>query len=1028
MNYQLENDFQLTCAKCGSTNPTSAKFCNSCGTPMDSMLSNDTQTDPFIGKLVGHRFVVQKKIGEGGMGVVYRGIQTGIERPVALKLLHAEFAKDKTLLERFKNEAATASMLTHPNTVTIYDFGSTDDGSLYIAMEFLQGTELSQVIKSEGAMNWMRAGEIAIQICSSLEEAHNNKIIHRDLKPDNIMLSDRGERKDIVKVLDFGIAKIKNREDQKQLTAAGEIFGTPEYISPEQIKGESLTSSSDIYSLGVILYHMLTGTLPFVAPQPMALLVKHLADVPPPFSQANSTVHVPTELETLVMLSLAKTPKERPRSMAEIAGFLKQLIKTHKQQTIQIESSLSKVIADKSQRISVHAYHPASNEAHAHSLPSKNPAAEQRSMSARYPAVPQRSISDNYPAMDQRSRSAKYPAVQQRSMSARYPAVQQKSISANYPAMDQRSRSAKYPAVEAAPTSGAHQIVSAPSEKTINHRPDAAVDSSDQNATLVEKPHQKKFSADYLDTDFPSKNRSKDEILRELIKKMKRKRDFPAVSKHVSELNSKVSNDSISARQLSNVILKDYSLTNKLLKLINSPYYGQVRGKITTVSRAVVLMGFDQVRQAALGLLMFDHFCMQAGPEAQALSNSMLASLLSGLTARHIAGRVPGINIEEAFVCAMMRSLGKNLVAFYFPTKYQSILQTMRKKKLSEERASTEVLGVTFEELAQALAREWSLPDSILQSMAKLPDGPLDKPKDAGEKMRNVSAFSNELTYISTHGSLETRIDDMNALLHKYEETFQMSQEEVEQLYEDLSEKLEDYSEAMNLGFKNSPLIKRIMAWSGHQVSTVPDPLTIAPAGDHTVRPLISYTPEKLAREERVARERILLQGVDEVAAAVARHEDMNNIVSIVLETMYRGLKLSHVLFCLYDTKTDSIRARSGFGDEIDDLIRKFHFKHSRSGDLFTTSMAQGRDMFVDLNNKGYLSNIPAWYRDNIVPLPQQFIIYPVLVNSFAVGLFYGDVAEGQEKLSRAHLSHMMKLRANATKAIKRAMPKIRKR
>ncbi len=988
MDYQIENEQQTYCNHCGTPNPQEARFCSTCGTSIGSggnIGQNQTPDDPFVGKLIGHRFIVQKKIGEGGMGVVYRGVQTGIERPVALKLLHREYARDANLLERFKNEAATASMLTHPNTVTIYDFGSTDDGSLYIAMEFLEGRELSQLIREEGALEWERACDIAIQICHSLEEAHNNRIIHRDLKPDNIMLSSRGSRIDIVKVLDFGIAKMKNREAQTQLTAAGEIFGTPEYMSPEQIKGDALTPASDIYSLGVILYHMLTGVLPFIAPQPMALLVKHLTDVPPPFNQANSTINVPSELEMLVMMSLAKSVKERPQSMADIAMFLKTLVQTHQQVPIHIESTLSRVIADKSQRISIPA-------------PSRNP----------------------------------QPASASQKLQTASPMHAASTAHATASARHQVSQSGRVQTVQARPTPQAmqrpNQTISA---RTVNERP-GGKSSTDKNQlpdTVVEKPGRDKIpDLELYDTDFPSVNRSKEDILRELIKKMKRKRDFPAVSKHVSELNTKVNNKSISARQLSNVILKDYSLTNKLLKLINSPYYGQVRGKVTTVSRAVVLMGFDQVQQSALGLLMFDHFCMQAGPQAQALTNSMLSSLLSGLTARYIAGKVPRLNIEEAFVCAMMRSLGKNLVAFYFPGKYQQIIKTMRRDKLSEERASLAVLGVTFEELAQELAREWSLPESILESMGKLPDGPLTKPKSSDEKLRNVAAFANELTYTSTHGAIENRQDDMKALLQKYEETFQIEPEELEQLYQDLSSKLEDYSEAMNLGFKDSPLIKRIMAWSGQQVSMIPDPLTVAPSVEGIVRPLISYTPEKLAREERVARERILLQGIDEVAAAVARHEDMNNIVSIILETIFRGLKLSRVLFCLYDPKADTIRARSGFGDEIDDVIKSFHFKQSRSGDLFTTSLAQGRDMFVDLSARGYISKLPSWYREIFNPLPAQFILYPVLVNSFSVGLFYGDVAEGSELLSRTHLSHMMKLRAHATKSIKRAMPKIRKR
>ncbi|MBN2714858.1 MAG: protein kinase, partial [Deltaproteobacteria bacterium] len=378
MNYQLENEIQTFCPNCGNPNPGAAKFCATCGNALGPVAQTPPTPsgDPFIGTLIGHRFVVQKKIGEGGMGVVYKGIQTGIERPVALKLLHREYARDANLLERFKNEAATASMLTHPNTVTIFDFGSTDDGSLYIAMEFLEGTELSQLIKSEGALPWERTCDIAIQICRSLDEAHNNRIIHRDLKPDNVMLSSRGTQTDVVKVLDFGIAKIKNREDQMQLTAAGEIFGTPEYMSPEQIKGEQLTPASDIYSLGVILYHMLTGTLPFTAPQPMALLVKHLTDEPPPFSQANSMISVPSQLETLVMMSLSKSMKERPQSMAEIADFLKKLVATHRQPVIQIESTLLKTIEDKSQRISIPAQSAAQSTSNRMRTPAESPSGQ----------------------------------------------------------------------------------------------------------------------------------------------------------------------------------------------------------------------------------------------------------------------------------------------------------------------------------------------------------------------------------------------------------------------------------------------------------------------------------------------------------------------------------------------------------------------------------------------------------------------------------------------------------------------------
>ena len=312
---------EFFCPQCSSPNPKDTVFCGKCGTRLVHDSPETPASDPLIGTFVGDRFLVHDKLGEGGMGVVYRAEQTAIKREVALKVLHSNLTQDESLFARFQNEAAACSRLNHPNTITIYDFGKTSQSSLYIAMEFIRGISLDDEIQNKGAMDVARACHIAIQVCGSLEDAHNNSIIHRDLKPENVMLCERAGETDVVKVLDFGIAKIMEDESQDQrkaLTKTGMVFGTPQYMSPEQIRGEKVDNRTDIYSLGVMLYQMLTGALPFTAETPMGLLTKHLMDTPPPLEPHG----VPAPVAAAVMASLEKEASARPQSMRDFGRML----------------------------------------------------------------------------------------------------------------------------------------------------------------------------------------------------------------------------------------------------------------------------------------------------------------------------------------------------------------------------------------------------------------------------------------------------------------------------------------------------------------------------------------------------------------------------------------------------------------------------------------------------------------------------------------------------------------------------------
>ena len=284
--------------------------------------------DPFIGRsILAGQFEVLEKIGTGGMGSVYKASQPAMNRMVAIKILHPKLAGRKDLTSRFRREARAMSQLSHPNTVKVFMYGELeDDGSLYIVMELLEGLNLNQRVRKEGPLPVERAIPILIQVCGALQEAHDLGIVHRDMKPENIFLSCQGGIPDFPKVLDFGLAKVTERQMQPGsiiLTQEGMVFGTPEFMSPEQAQGKTLDARSDIYSLAIILYEALTGKLPFRARTPMEYIQKHVTEPPIPLSERVPDKQFPPALDAVLTKALAKKPEDRFQSAGEFAHALR---------------------------------------------------------------------------------------------------------------------------------------------------------------------------------------------------------------------------------------------------------------------------------------------------------------------------------------------------------------------------------------------------------------------------------------------------------------------------------------------------------------------------------------------------------------------------------------------------------------------------------------------------------------------------------------------------------------------------------
>jgi eukaryotic-like serine/threonine-protein kinase len=291
-------------------------------------------TDPFIGTVLNNRFRVEAKLGEGGFGAVYRGTQTATGRRVAIKLLHPEMTRDENLVARFKREGLVLCNLRDAHTITTYDFDQTPEGTLYIAMELLEGRSLHQVFHDEAPIGWQRVGTVLTMMCSSLAEAHAQGIVHRDLKPENIFLEKRPNHPEFVKILDFGIAKVMRGEgsvDPKapQLTATGQTLGTLEYMSPEQLMGKQLDGRSDIYALGVLAYELMTGRLPFPdAKGPAGLITAQLKQTPKQPSEVNPGGGIPPGMDRILLRCLEKDKNNRFPDVNALARALQDCLHT----------------------------------------------------------------------------------------------------------------------------------------------------------------------------------------------------------------------------------------------------------------------------------------------------------------------------------------------------------------------------------------------------------------------------------------------------------------------------------------------------------------------------------------------------------------------------------------------------------------------------------------------------------------------------------------------------------------------------
>ena len=334
------------CPVCSSQFPDDVKFCPNDG----ATLRGAAPTTNLVGQVVADRYHIVKKLGEGGMGQVYLAEHVKMGRRSAIKVMNPSMVHDPDAVARFNREAANASRITHPNVCAVYDFGETPDGVIYLAMEFIEGEPLTDLIQREGALKIHRAFNIFRQVADALQAAHDLGIVHRDLKPDNIMLTKNRGGADVVKVVDFGIAKaVGGDESGQKVTKTGLVVGTPEFMSPEQLSGDKLDGRSDLYSLALVFYKMLTGDLPFKADTVQETMIKRLTDEPAKLAATRPDLSFPAGLQEVLDNALARTPVERYQTVSKFAQDVVSVTGVGSAATMAVPATRNNVESEKTQ-------------------------------------------------------------------------------------------------------------------------------------------------------------------------------------------------------------------------------------------------------------------------------------------------------------------------------------------------------------------------------------------------------------------------------------------------------------------------------------------------------------------------------------------------------------------------------------------------------------------------------------------------------------------------------------------------------
>lgn len=519
---------------------------------------------------------------------------------------------------------------------------------------------------------------------------------------------------------------------------------------------------------------------------------------------------------------------------------------------------------------------------------------------------------------------------------------------------------------------------------------------------------------------------SKQATLDFLLRRMRHGSDFPALTSTISSVNEALSADNERASVLCNTILKDFALTNKLLKLVNAVHFGQFGGAVSTISRAVTILGYDGVRNVALSLVLLEH--LQNKAQAASLKDEVVQTFFCGIMARQMVQKLGVRDAEHAFICAMFHRLGKLLAIFYLHEEAQAVERLREARGFDEARASTEVLGISFEELGIGVAREWKFPDVIIDSMRHTTEPLRNRRAFDQDPLRALAGLSSELCDVVANVTEADRPDELSAIVGKYS-GLGLNELGLQKLIAESTVEVtrEAMQVGMGIGTAKSRFLANAKEASGQRLeeeedAAEPDTMdTIVQANPLAQSMTLEVTvPQAVARPNAEQRRSLLSAGVQDITNTLVGDYELNDVLRIILETMYRAIGFTRVLLLVRDQKTNGLRARFGFGHDADEIVQKgFNVPLNGPRDIFYASISQGADLCIeDIDVEKIRPHVPAWFRELLST--RGVVLFPILVNHRPVALIYADTdSAGSLQFAPEELNLLKTLRNQAVLAIK---------
>jgi serine/threonine protein kinase len=540
------------------------------------------------------------------------------------------------------------------------------------------------------------------------------------------------------------------------------------------------------------------------------------------------------------------------------------------------------------------------------------------------------------------------------------------------------------------------------------------------------------------DTAEAAKTESSASTLEFLLRRMRHKSDFPAMSSAISTINRIALSEKENVASLSNAILKDFALTNKILRMVNSAFYRRYAGdSISTVSRAIVVLGFNTIRDLAVSLILFEH--LQNKEHAAQLREDFLHANMSSIVARELAVTYVPQEAEESFICAQFHNLGRILCRYYFPEEASAIDRLISVEKCSEENAALRVLGITFQDLGIGIAKNWNFPDTIIHSMQRLPAGKVSKPTTRVERLRTLATCANEISTAVERYTGDDRKAELARIRSHFGESVPLSAKQFDNALAESVEEITELAKIVRINLKQTRFGRSLLEAPAAETATsaapppdslvVPGTLSESTAAfdrpDPVPAPAASQEsgstpaePPPPAPEEAQA---ILTAGIQDISRALVEDFSLGDLLRIILETMYRAMTFRRVLLCMRDGRTGIMSARFGFGADVDRAIEKFRFTMGRNQDIFNIILAKGVDVLIsDATDQRVASRIPDWHRSEFSA--ETFIVFPLCVQNVAVAMIYADRERaGSIVISEQDLALLRTLRNQAVLAIKQA-------